>query len=175
MVISPDEGGMNRAMYYSNVLGVEMGAFYQRKNYFAEPNEDGEYPVESLAFLGSPSNQRAALVVDDLIASGTTLLQTARELKKRGFTNIYLVATFGIFNRGLQPFDEGFKEGLFDRLYTTNLTRLPEELKKRPYYSDVDVSKYIALIIDTLNHDTSINDILNPSLEIQELLKLIHF
>lgn len=171
MIISPDEGGMNRAMYYSNVLGVEMGAFYQRKNYFAEPNEDGEYPVESLAFLGSPSNQRAALVVDDLIASGTTLLQTAKELKKRGFTNIYLAATFGIFNRGLQPFDEGFKEGLFDRLYTTNLTRLPEELLSRPYYSDVDVSKYIALIIDTLNHDTSINDILNPSFEIQELLK----
>lgn len=171
MVISPDEGGMNRAMYYSTVLGVEMGTFYKRRNYFAEPDEDEEYPVESLAFLGSPANGRAALVVDDLIASGNSLLHTARELKQRGFTNIYLSATFGIFNHGLQPFDEAFEQGLFDRLYTTNLTRLPEELKSRPYYSDVDVSKYVALIIDTLNHDTSINDILNPSLEIQALLK----
>lgn len=171
MIISPDEGGMDRAMYYSNVLGVEMGMFYKRRNYSGEPDEDGEYPVESLAYLGAPANGRAALVIDDLIASGTSIIDTAKELKQRGFTQVYLAATFGIFNRGLKPLDNGYEQGLFERLYTTNLTRLPQGLNDRPYYCSVDVSKYIALIIDTLNHDTSINDILNPTLEIKELLK----
>lgn len=171
MVISPDEGGMSRAAYYADILGVEMGTFYKRRDYSSPLNIDGEYPELSHSYLGSCVKEKSILLIDDMIASGKSILNAAKELKERGANHIYIIATFGLFNNGLEVFDFAYQNHIFDRIFTTNLTYFSEELNTKPYYINVDLSKYIALIIDTLNHDTSINDILNPSKEIQELLK----
>ena len=169
MVISPDEGGMSRAVYYANVLGVEMGMFYKRRDY--STIIDGRNPIVAHEFLGSNVEGKDVLVVDDIISSGDSILDIAVELKRRKARHVYFAATFGLFCNGLERIDKAYEDGLIDRIYTTNLIYTPEELLKRPYYQNVDLSKYIALIIDTLNHDTSINDIINPAILIQNLLK----
>lgn len=169
MVISPDEGGMNRAVYYANVLGVDMGMFYKRRDY--STIVDGRNPIVAHEFLGSNVEGKDVLVIDDIISSGDSILDIAIELKKRKAGRVFIAATFGLFCNGLERVDKAYEEGLIDRIYTTNLVYTPEELLQRPYYQNVDLSKYIALIIDTLNHDTSINDIINPAALIQKLLQ----
>lgn len=169
MVISPDEGGMSRAVYYANVLGVEMGMFYKRRDYTTIV--DGRNPIISHEFLGSSVEGRDVFIIDDIISSGESMLDVARELKKRKARRVFIAATFGLFCNGLQHFDEAYEAGYIDRIYTTNLVYTPKEVFTRPYYHNVDLSRYISLIIDTLNHDTSVNDIINPSDLIHELLK----
>ena len=169
MVISPDEGGMRRAVFYSNQLGVDMGMFFKRRNYSTLVN--GEHPVISMEFLGNDVSGKDVIIVDDMIASGKTVLEVAKELKKRNAARVIICATFGLFNDGLEELDQAYKEKVFDHIYTTNLCYCPSALKERPYYHNVDLSRYIALIIDTLNHDTSVNDIMNATKRIQELLE----
>lgn len=167
-IVSPDEGGMRRAVYYASLLGVDMGMFYRRRNYSTMIN--GEHPVVSVEFLGKDVANKDVIIIDDMIASGETMLGVAKELKKRNARKVILCATFGLFSNGIKHLDEAYKEGLFDYVYTTNLCYCPKELLEKPYYYNVDLSRYIALIIDTLNHDTSVNDILDATKRIQELV-----
>lgn len=169
MTISPDEGGMRRAVYYASQLGVDMGMFYKRKDYSVMI--DGKHPVVSMEFLGNDVSGKDVIIVDDMIASGNTVLEVARELKKRKAARVIICVTFGLFNNGLDHLDEAYNEGIFDDIYTTNLCYCPDELLQKPYYHNVNLSRYIALIVDTLNHDTSVNDIMDASARIQDLLE----
>lgn len=169
MAVSPDENGMPRAVYYANVLGVNMGMFYKRKDYTT--TVDGLHPVIAHEFLGNDPSEKTILIVDDLITSGEPILETARELKKRNAKKIYMCVTYGLFSEGLEAFDRAYEEGILDQLFTTNLTYISDELKSRPYYTNVDLSRYVALIINTLNHDTSINEIVDPVKKIHEIIK----
>lgn len=168
MIISPDEGGMRRAVYYAGQLGVDMGMFYRRRDYSRLVN--GEHPVVSVEFLGNDVEGKDVIIVDDMVASGNTVLGVAKELKKRKARKVLICATFGLFSNGIENLDKAYKENLFDYIYTTNLCYCPKELINKPYYHNVDLSKYIALIVDTLNHDTSVNDILDATQRIQELV-----
>lgn len=167
-IVSPDEGGMRRAVYYAGLMGVDMGMFYRRRNYSQLVN--GEHPVVSVEFLGNDVAGKDVIILDDMIASGQTALGVARELKKRKARKVLICATFGLFSNGLDNLDRAYEEGLFDYVYTTNLCYCPKELIEKPYYHNVDLSRYIALIVDTLNHDTSVNDILDATKRIQELV-----
>ncbi len=169
MMISPDEGGMSRAIYLANVLGIDMGMFYKRRDYTKVVN--GRNPIVSHEFLGSSVEGKDVLVVDDMISSGESVIDVARQLKKRKAGRIFVAATFGLFTNGLGVFDEAYKEGLIDKVLTTNLVYQTEELLQKPYYINCDMSKYIAYIIDTLNHDTSISDLLNPNERIHSLVE----
>lgn len=169
MVISPDEGGMSRAVYYANVLGVEMGMFYKRRDYSQIVN--GHNPIVAHEFLGTTVEGKDVFIIDDIISSGESILDVARELKRRKARRIFIAATFGLFCNGIEKIDQAYQDGCIDRIYTTNLVHTPEEIFSRPYYKNVDLSKYISLIIDTLNHDTSVNDIISPSDLIHELLQ----
>ena len=168
MVISPDEAGMSRAIYMATVLGVDMGTFYQRHDY--SKHVEGGNPVVAYEFLGSDVTGKDMIIIDDLISSGDTALETARMLKKRGARNIYLCATFGMFTRGLDRFDKAYREGLFTRVITTNLIYQKPELLKKKYYVSCDMRKFVALVIDTLNHDCSIASLLNPIDRINKVL-----
>lgn len=168
MIISPDVGGMKRAVYYANQLGLDMGMFYKRFDYTTLVND--EHPVIAVEFLGNDVAGKNAFIIDDMIATGETVLETARELKKRKAGKVIIAATFGLFNDGLEKFDKAYEEGAFDKIYTTNLTYCSQELLDKPYYENVDLSKYIALIIDTVNNDTSVNEIQDNRAKIQELL-----
>lgn len=160
MIISPDEGAASRAIYLANVLGVDMGMFYKRRDYARIVN--GRNPIVAHEFLGADLNGKTAVVLDDMISSGDSMIDVAKQLKKRGAGKIVLCATFGLFTSGLSKFDLAYEEGLFDSLITTNLVYQTPELLQREYYTSVDMSKYIALLIDTLNHDGSISELLNP-------------
>ena len=160
MIISPDEGGMSRAVYFANVLGLDMGMFYKRRDYTQIIN--GRNPIVAHEFLGSSVEGKDVLIVDDMISSGESMLDVAKELKARKAKRVFVAATFGLFTNGLEKFDEAFEKGLIDRVLTTNGTYQSPELLSRPYYINVDLSKYIALIIDTLNHDSSISALLDP-------------
>lgn len=168
MVISPDEGGMSRAIYMANVLGLDMGMFYKRRDYTRVVN--GRNPIVSHEFLGSSVEDKDVLVIDDMISSGESVLDVAKQLKKRNAKRIFIASTFGLFTNGLSPFDEAYEEGMIDKLLTTNLIYQTPELLEKPYYINCDMSKYIAYIIDTLNHDTSISDLLDPNDRIQNLI-----
>lgn len=168
MIISPDVGGMTRAVYYANVLGVDMGMFYKRRDYSVVVN--GKNPIVAHEFLGNPVENKDVLIIDDMIASGESMLEVAKELKHKKARRVFIAATFGLFTEGFEKFDEFYEKGLINRIFTTNLTYIPAELLNKEYYIPVDLSKYIAMIIDTLNHDSSVNDILNPIDKIQELL-----
>lgn len=161
MVISPDEGGMSRAIYMANVLGVDMGMFYKRRDYTRVV--DGRNPIVSHEFLGSSVEGKDVIVIDDMISSGESVLDVAKQLKKRNAKRVFIASTFGLFTNGLGSFDAAYESGLIDKVLTTNLIYQTPELLQRPYYINCDMSKYIAYIIDTLNHDTSISDLLNPS------------
>ncbi len=169
MAISPDEGGMSRAVYYATMLGLDMGMFYKRRDYSTVVN--GKNPIVAHEFLGNSVSGKDVLILDDMIASGESMLDVAKELKKRNAKNVYIAATYGLFTEGLEKFDDAYEKGLVHRILTTNLTYQPPELLSKPYYISVDLSKYIALIIDTINHDTSVNDIINPTEKIQKLLQ----
>ena len=168
MVISPDEGGMSRAVFFSNVLGLDMGMFYKRRDYTRIVN--GRNPIVAHEFLGSSVEGKDVLIIDDMISSGESMLDVAKELKSRKARKVFVCATFGLFTNGLQKFDEYYENGLIDRVLTTNLVYQTPELLSRPYYISVDMSKYIALIIDNLNHDASLSELLNPTGRINKLL-----
>ena len=161
MVISPDEGGMNRAVYLANVLGVDMGMFYKRRDYSVNL-ENGRHPVVADEFLGADVAGKDMIIVDDMISSGDTMLEIATMLKEKKAGRIFMFSTFGFFTNGLEKFDEAYEKGLFDYLFTTNLIYQRPDLLEKPYYVSCDMSKYIALLIDALNHDMSISSLLNP-------------
>ncbi|SCP96305.1 ribose-phosphate pyrophosphokinase [Anaerobium acetethylicum] len=169
MMISPDEGGMSRAVYLANVLGIDMGMFYKRRDYTTIIN--GRNPIVAHEFLGSSVEGKDMLIIDDMISSGESMLEVAEELKRRKAGRIFVLSTFGLFTNGLEKFDEAYEKGLIDRVLTTNLVYQTPELLSRPYYINCDLSKYIALIIDNLNHDGSISSLLNPNKRIQTLLE----
>ena len=169
MVISPDEGATGRAIYLATVLGVDMGMFYKRRDY--TKIVDGRNPIVAHDFLGPDLNGKDAIIVDDMISSGDSMIDVARQLKKRNANRIFIVSTFGLFTNGLERFDKAYEEGLFYRMLTTNLVYQTEELLSKEYYINVDMSKYIALLIDTLNHDESISELLNPAERINNILK----
>lgn len=169
MVISPDEGGMSRAVYFANVLGLDMGMFYKRRDYTRIIN--GRNPIVAHEFLGTDIAGKDILIVDDMISSGDSILDVATELKKRNAGRIFVAATFGLFTNGPDKLDEAYEKGLIYRVLTTNLIHQTPELLAKPWYIDVDMSKYVALIIDTLNHDNSISVLLNPVERIQSILK----
>jgi ribose-phosphate pyrophosphokinase len=168
MVISPDEGGMGRAVYFANVLGLDMGMFYKRRDYTRIVN--GRNPIVAHEFLGSSVEGKDVLIIDDMISSGESMLDVAKELKRRKARKVFICSTFGLFTNGLEKFDEYYHNGLIDRILTTNLVYQTPELLSRPYYINVDMSKYIALIIDNLNHDDSLSELLNPTSRINRLL-----
>ena len=160
MIISPDEGSMSRAIYLANILGVDMGMYYKRLDYSKTVN--GRHPIAAYEFLGPKLSGKDVILVDDMISSGDTVLKISSLIKERGAGRIYICSTFGLFTDGLQKFDEAHKQGIFDKVLTTNLVYQTPELLQRPYYISCDMSKYIALIIDTLNHDMSVSHLLNP-------------
>jgi len=168
MIISPDEGGTNRAVYLANVLGVDMGMFYKRRDY--SKIVDGRNPIVAHEFLGSNLENKDVIIVDDMISSGESMIDVARELKKRNAGRIIAVSTFGLFTNGLEKFDKAVEEGLLFKVATTNLTYQSPELLARDWYINCDMSKYIAYIIDTLNHDNTISSLLNPYDRIQRLV-----
>ncbi len=169
MIISPDEGGMSRCMYYSSTLGLDLGTFYKRRNYSIVV--DGMNPIEAHEFLGSDLTGKDVIVVDDMISSGSSIIDVAKQLKERGANRIFVFTSFGLFCNGLDKMDKAYEEGLFDRIFTTNLIYRSPELLKREWYTQVDLSKYVAYIIDTLNHDETISNLLNPSKRIHKLLE----
>ncbi|MBQ9442681.1 MAG: ribose-phosphate pyrophosphokinase [Lachnospiraceae bacterium] len=168
MIVSPDEGGMSRAIYMANVLGLDMGMFYKRRDYTRVV--DGSNPVVAHEFLGSDVGGKDILVLDDMIASGESVIEVAAELKKRNAGRIFVAATFGLFSNGFAPFDKAVENGLITGVLTTNLVYQPKELLDRSWYISCDMSKYLAYIIDTLNHDSSISDLLDPNNRIQSLV-----
>ena len=169
MVISPDECGMNRAIYMANVLGLDMGMFYKRRDYTKVV--DGRNPIVAHEFLGSDVAGKDMLIIDDMISSGESVLEVAAALKARKANRIFIAASFGLFTSGLEKFDEAYEKGLIDKVLTTNLIYQMPELLEKPYYINCDMSKYIAYIIDTLNHDSSISDLLNPNDRINNILE----
>ena len=168
MVISPDEGGMSRAIYIANVLGLDMGMFYKRRDYTRIIN--GRNPIVAHEFLGTSVEGKDMVIIDDMISSGESVLEVATALKERKANKIFICATFGLFTSGLEKFDKMYESGIIDRVLTTNLVYQTPELLEREWYIDCDMSKYIAYIIDTLNHDASISDLLNPNERIQSAI-----
>lgn len=168
MAISPDEGATERAVYLANVLNLDMGMFYKRRDYTRVVN--GRNPIVAHEFLGSSVEGKDVIIIDDMISSGDSIIEVATELKRRKANRIYAAATFGLFTNGLAKFDEAYEKGIIHGILTTNLIYQTPELLSKPYYINCDMSKYIALIIDTLNHDGSLSDILSPNERIQEVL-----
>ncbi|MGN1148447.1 MAG: ribose-phosphate pyrophosphokinase [Lachnospiraceae bacterium] len=168
MVISPDEGGMSRAIYIANVLGLDMGMFYKRRDYTRVVN--GRNPIVAHEFLGSSVEGKDMIIIDDMISSGESVLEVAAELKERKANKIFVFATFGLFTNGLDKFDKAYENGIITKVLTTNLIYQTPELLSREWYINCDMSKYIAYIIDTLNHDSSISDLLNPNERIQNIV-----
>lgn len=168
MVVSPDEGGMGRAIHYATVLGVELGMFYKRRDY--SRIVDGRNPILAHQFLGGSVEGKDIIVVDDMISSGESMLEVAEKLKGLGANRIYVCTCFGLFCNGLEIFDEAHKKGIIEKVLTTNLVYRTPELKDRPWYSEVEMSKFIALLLDTINHDISIGTLLDPSEKIKKAL-----
>ena len=169
MVISPDEGGMSRAIYIANVLGLDMGMFYKRRDYTKIIN--GRNPIVAHEFLGTSVEGKDMIVIDDMISSGDSMLEVCAALKQRNAGKIFVFTTFGLFTNGLKRFDEAYEKGIIDRVLTTNLIYQTPELLSREWYINCDMSKYIAYLIDTLNHDSSISDLLNPNERIQSIVQ----
>ena len=169
MVISPDEGGMGRAVYFANVLGLDMGMFYKRRDYTKIVN--GRNPIVAHEFLGTNVEGKDVIIIDDMISSGESMIDVASELKKRGASRVFCATTFGLFTNGFDKFDEAYEKGIIDKILTTNLVYQPDELLSKPWYINVDMSKYMALLIDTLNHDSSISALLNHVDRIQKRVK----
>ena len=169
MVISPDEGGTHRAVYLANVMGLDMGMFYKRRDYTRIVN--GRNPSVAHEFLGSSVEGKDVIIIDDMISSGDSIIDVATELKRKKARRIFAAATFGLFTNGMDKFDQAYEEGLITGILTTNLIYQTPELLSKPYYINCDMSKYIALVIDTLNHDGSISTLLDPNERIQHVLQ----
>ena len=161
MVISPDEGAMHRAIYFANLLGGDVGMFYKRRDYSRVV--DGRNPIVAHEFLGDSVEGKDVIIIDDMIASGESMIDVARQLKQRKAKRVYCIATFGLFTKGLDVFDKCHEDGLIEKVITTNLTYQMPDLFKKDWYESADMSKYIALIIDHLNHDASISELLDPA------------
>lgn len=169
MIISPDEGAMSRAVYLANNMGVDMGMFYKRRDYSRVVN--GRNPIVAHEFLGSSVEGKTVLIIDDMISSGESMLDTARELKERKADKVIVCCTFGLFTNGLEKFDQFYEKGYIDYVITTNLNYRPQELFNRPWYIEADMSKYLAAIINSFNHDVSIGRTLSPTEKIQKLIR----
>ena len=169
MIISPDEGGMSRCIYYSTVLGVELGMFYKRRDF--SRIVDGRNPIIAHEFLGDNVEGKDVIIVDDMISSGESMIEVATKLKELKAARIYIFSAFGLFCNGFDAFDKAFQEGIIDRVFTTNLIYGAPELLSKDWYIRVDMSKYLSYIIDTLNHDTSISDLLDPAEKINTLIE----
>jgi ribose-phosphate pyrophosphokinase len=168
MIISPDEGAINRNIYYASVLGLDLGFFYKRRDYTKVIN--GRNPIIAHEYLGESVEGKDVFIADDMIATGDSMLDLARELKKRKCRRIFMTATFGLFTSGIEIFNHAYSEGLFDYVLCTNLTYLRPELREQPWFVEVDMAKYLALIVATLNHDRSLSPLLNPIQRIQKLI-----
>ena len=168
MIVSPDEGGMGRCIYYSSVLGLDLGMFYKRRDYSVLV--DGRNPIVAHEFLGNNVEGKDLILVDDMISSGDSMLDIAAKLKEKGARRIFIFSTFGLFVEGLSKFDEYYEKGLIDKIFTTNLIYNTEELLKREWYCNVNMSKYIALLVDTLNCDNSISKLLDPADKIKNVI-----
>ncbi|MDD2973352.1 MAG: ribose-phosphate pyrophosphokinase [Lachnospiraceae bacterium] len=169
IVISPDEGALDRAVYFANVLGVDTGMFYKRRDYSTVVN--GKNPIVAHEFLGDNIDGKDVVIIDDMIASGESMIDTARHLKAMNAKHVYICCTFGLFTQGLDAFDKAYEEGAFDRIVTTNLTYLPPTIEARPYYLGADMSKFLSSIIDFMNHDVSMGNVLTPTEKIQRILE----
>ncbi len=168
VIVSPDEGGMSRCMYYSSVLKLDLGMFYKRRDY--STIVDGRNPIIAHEYLGNSVEGKDVIIVDDMISSGDSVIEVGRDLKKRGAKRVFVFATFGLFCAGLERIDKAFEAGYIDRIFTTNLIYQPEELLGREWYCSVNLCKYVALYIDTLNHDESISNILDPATKIHAFI-----
>ncbi|MBO5209484.1 MAG: ribose-phosphate pyrophosphokinase [Lachnospiraceae bacterium] len=168
IVISPDEGALDRAVYFANVLGVDTGMFYKRRDYSTIIN--GKNPIVAHEFLGDNIDGKDVIIIDDMIASGGSMIDTAKQLKKMNAKRVFICCTFGLFTEGLQAFDDAYEKCYFDRVVTTNLCYQPPELKEKPYYEEADMSKFIASIIDFMNHDASMANIYTPTEKIHSIL-----
>ncbi|MCI5898992.1 MAG: ribose-phosphate pyrophosphokinase [Firmicutes bacterium] len=169
MIISPDEGAMGRAVYFSNILGVDMGMFYKRRDYSTIVG--GKNPIVAHEFLGDDVKGKDVIIIDDMISSGESMLDVAKQLKAREAGRVFVCTTFGLFTDGLEKFDEYYEKGFITKVVTTNLNYRPEELLKRPYYQEADMSKFLASIIDSLNHNVSISSVQSPTDKIHKLLE----
>ena len=169
MIVSPDEGAMSRCIYYSSVLGMELGMFYKRRDYSTVI--DGKNPIVAHEFLGSTLDGKNVIVVDDMIASGDSMIDVSRELKARNAGRVFVFSTFGLFTEGFDKFDKAYADGLLDGVFTTNLIYSKPELLEKPWYHQVDMSKYVALVINELNAEHSISDLLNPISRINKILE----
>jgi ribose-phosphate pyrophosphokinase len=168
MVVSPDEGAMDRAVYFAGVLGVEMGMFYKRRDYSIVVN--GKNPIVAHEFLGDDPTGKDVIIIDDMISSGESMLDVAKQIKDRGARRVFICATFGLFTDGLDQFDEYYAKGYFDRVVTTNLTYRTPELLARPYYAEANMTKFLAAIIDCINHDVTTEHVNDPTERIRSLL-----
>lgn len=169
MIIAPDEGAMERAVYFSNVLGIDLGMFYKRRDYSTIVN--GKNPIVAHEFLGTSLTGKDVIIIDDMISSGGSMLDVAKQMKERGARNVYVCCTFGLFTDGFEKFDEYYEKGYIKRIVTTNLNYRSPELLEKPYYTEADMTKFLATIIDTMNHDTPIGKINNPTEKIRKLLE----
>ena len=169
MIISPDEGAMGRAVYFSNILGVDMGMFYKRRDYSTVVN--GKNPIVAHEFLGDDVKGKDVIIIDDMISSGESMLDFAKQLKEREAGRVFVCTTFGLFTDGLAKFDEYYEKGYISKVVTTNLNYRPQELLTRPYYQEADMSKFLASIIDALNHNVSISSVQSPTDKIHKLLE----
>ncbi len=172
IVISPDEGGMKRAMYYSSVLGLDLGMYYKRRNYSIIV--DGKNPIEAHEYLGRSVEGKDVMIIDDMISSGESVLDIAKMLKGQGAKRVFVFTAFGLFCNGLDKFDKAFADGEISKVFTTNLIYRIPELFEREWYCEVDMSKYISLLIDTLNHDETISNLLVPAQRIEKLLERLN-
>ena len=168
MIISPDEGAMNRAVYFSNILGVDMGMFYKRRDYSTIIN--GKNPIVAHEFLGDSVEGKDCIIVDDMISSGESMLDVAKQLKERKANRIFVCTTFGLFTDGLDKFDEYYEKGYINKIITTDLNYRPAELLERPYYEPARMGKYVASIMDILNHDVSVEKVRSTTDKINQLL-----
>lgn len=170
IVISPDEGALDRAIYFSSVLGADTGMFYKRRDYSTIVN--GKNPIVAHEFLGNDIHGKDIIIIDDMISSGDSMIDTSRQLKKMGAKRVFICTTFGLFTNGMDAFDKAYADGIFDRVITTNLCYRPPELLTKPYYLKADMSKFLASIIDFMNHDLSMENVLTPTEKIQKILTL---
>lgn len=168
MIISPDEGGMSKCMYYSSMMGIDLGMFYKRRNYSVVVN--GKNPIEAHEYLGRDVRGKDVIIVDDMISSGESVIDVAEQLKEKGANRIFVFATFGLFCNGLENMDEAYAQGKITKIFTTNLVYRTPELLARPWYAEVNMCKYVAYIIDTLNHDQTISVLLDHSKRIKRIL-----
>ncbi len=172
MIISPDEGAMSRAVYFSTILGVDMGMFYKRRDYSTVVN--GRNPIVAHEFLGDSVCQKDVVIVDDMISSGESILDVAKQLKERKAKRVFVCTTFGLFTEGFDKFDDYYEKGYIDKIITTNLNYRDPELFTKPYYQEADMTGFLASIIDSVNHDVSISHVISPTDKINQLLSKIH-